>query len=430
MPEKSERSFDIIVWGATGFTGKLVVEYLASHYNNGKPKLKWAMAGRNESKLADCRAEISKRVNVKENSMKILTANIRDNESMDQLVQQTKVMLSTAGPFARIGEPVVAACIRNNCDYCDITGEPTFVRVIIDKYHAQAEAKKIKIVPCCGFDCIPVDIGCSFMVNEMEKKKLIPKELKTVLWKSAGGASGGTINSIAGVLGNSSLRELRQLLSPYYLMPRGSSGEHIEPPSKNVRKASADKVWFSYEPTLKKYIAPFFMQSIDTRIVNRSNAIGGQSEDSWKYGKDFIYSEGMAVSNLFLAAAITLATHIFALLMYGTLTRSLLSLFLPQSGDGPNKKSREEGYFYFKSVAKGLDPETGNIHTITGLFSAPNGDGGYKQTSAMVSQAAISLALDQNTDRYGVLTPSTAFDLQAFMNRLKKSPGISFDVEK
>lgn len=430
MSSAGNRKYHIVVWGATGFTGSLCCDYIAARYTALKKPLKWAIAGRTETKLIELRSAICLKNKISESAVDVIVADIRNASSLDAMAAQTKVILSTAGPFARIGEPIVDACVRNGCNYVDITGEPQFVRKVIDKHHAAATAKNLKIVPCCGFDCIPVDLGCSVMVKEMKMRDLVPKEVKTTLTKMQGGASGGTISSIATAVASSTLRDLRELMNPYYLLPRSSTGQPMEPSSKATSSAAADKMWFRYDPVIGQYCAPFFMQSIDTRVVNRSNAIGGADSENWKYGQDFIYSEDMASPNFIVALLTTLISHIGMLLMYGNLTRALLLAFLPKPGEGPSKKDREEGFFFFRSHGKGLDPKTGIVHSIVGRFNGPNGDGGYKQTSAMVAEAAICLATDNpSPDVHGVLTPSTAFG-QILIDRLKVSPGITFEIDK
>jgi short subunit dehydrogenase-like uncharacterized protein len=442
----AKRPYDVVLWGSTGYTGRLCAEYLARQYTaaaktGSKHALNWAIAGRSLARLEEVRLNICVKLKLKTNSIHILVADIGDAASMDAMAAQTKVIISAAGPFARVGMPVVDACVRNGCDYCDITGEPNYVRKVIDKHHDAAQKKKLKLVPCCGFDCIPVDIGCSFMVGEMRRRGWVPREVKTTLRESQGGASGGTLLSLAGVLASSGLRELRQLLSPYYLMPRASGGDPIEPPSREVRAAAGDKIWFHYDPALKKWCVPFVMQSIDCRVVNRSNAIGGSDDDNWKYGKDFVYTEDMAMPNFVVALSVTIISHLFTILMYGNLTRAMIMYFLPKSGEGPSEIDRKEGFFFFHSEGKGLDPQTGDVHSLVGRFNGPNGDGGYQQTSAMLAEAGVCLALDREdttahsstpapapAELYGVLTPSTAFGT-SFVDRLRESPGIIFELE-
>lgn len=426
----SDRLYHVVLWGGTGFTGRLCCEHFAEKYTAKNKLLRWAIAGRSRAKVEEQRDLICSKYKLNKKSIGVVIAEIRDSKSLDEMCASTAVLLSTAGPFARIGEPVVAACVRNSCNYVDITGEPQFVRTIIDKYQDAAVAKKLKIVPCCGFDCIPVDLGCSVMVKEMQSRGWVPKEVKTTLTKMKGGASGGTIASIANLLATSTLRQMREALNPYYLCPRDTTGEPVQP-SALVARAAADKYWFHYDPVIKKYCVPFFMQSIDTRVVNRSNAIGGPDKDNWKYGKEFIYSEDMATPNIIFAFFTTIISHLGLCLLYGNLTRALLMMFLPQPGEGPTEKAREDGFFFFTSQGKGLDPQTGKMFSIVGRFNGPNGDGGYKQTSAMVAESAVCLALDKRgvPEQFGILTASTAFG-DAIIERLKDSPGISFEIDK
>ena len=255
LPAVAKKPYDLILWGATGFTGSLCARYLSVNYGE---KLKIAIAGRNEDKL--------KALNVSNvgmilgnilfllsilyphcyTSIDILTADLNDPSSLDKMTGQTTVLISTAGPFAKIGTtlediiyflfyvwrencilyraqptlfaclffkwtvgmPIVDACVRTSTNYVDITGEPQYVRKVIDSHHAEATSKGIKLVPCCGFDCIPSDLGCQMMVEEMKNRNLQPKEVRLLVDKALGGASGGTIASVLNIIESSSLTQL------------------------------------------------------------------------------------------------------------------------------------------------------------------------------------------------------------------------------
>ena len=425
----AKRAFDVILYGASGFTGKLCVEYMAKQ--SSTKGIRWAIAGRNGTKLEEVKADVAKKLNLSPESVAaipVITASSDDLDSLKEMAKQATVVLSTAGPFAKIGTPVVDACVDSGTNYVDITGESVFVRNIIDTYHDVAVEKKLKIIPCCGFDCTPVDMGCDLLVETMKNKNLEPKEVRQVLIKMKGGASGGTIDSVLNMFDSYSLEELKKTGNPFYLNPRLSDGTIDQSREKQTRIHSADRKSAMYDSVLKKWCVPFIMQAIDTRVINRSNAIG--KPDGWKYGKEFIYTEGVGASSA-MAARITAAMMpIVGTLLYFKFTRPLIRYFLPKSGEGPTEKQRETGMFYFKSWGRGVDKD-GNEHIVNGKVLAPNGDGGYKQTSIMVCESAMSLAMDHQLEDcpqlYGVLTPSTGLG-KPYRRRLEVNPGISFEA--
>jgi short subunit dehydrogenase-like uncharacterized protein len=383
--------------------------------------LKWAIAGRSRAKLDIIVQEILESSKLAQGSIDVIEADLNDRASLVRMTSSTRVMISTAGPFAKIGTPIVDACCRSGTNYVDITGEPQWVRTLIDGYHDIAKEKKIKIVPCCGFDCIPVDMGCKVMVDGMLQRGLSPREVRSVVTKMKGGASGGTIASVFNLFESCSLTELVPTLNPFYLSPRDAFNKLDQPASAQVRFAASDRFLPFYDAGAGRWCMPFVMQSIDTRVVNRSNALSG-----WRYGRDFIYSEGMAVP-MIAALASALITPLFGALMLFSLTRNLLKRMLPQPGEGPSEEERETGYFHFKLWGRGVGAD-GKEVTVLGKIDAPDGDCGYKQTAVMVCEAAVCLAMDNSPQCYGILTPSTALG-DALLLRLDAS-NIKISVDK
>jgi short subunit dehydrogenase-like uncharacterized protein len=210
-------------------------------------------------------------------------------------------------------------------------------------------------------------MGCYVVVSEMKRRNILPDKVQTTLLDMEGGASGGTINSIINQLDSCSLLELIGLLNPYYLSPRNEEGKRDEPSSK-IKRAAGDRLLPYYDSTLKKWCSPFFMQAIDTRIVNRSNAL-----KNWQYGKNFVYKEGMVMPNMLTAVLASLAVPLVGVLLYFRITRFFIKLFLPKSGEGPSKQSRENGYFYFQVDGTGHDGESGEIKKVSVKIDAPNG---------------------------------------------------------
>jgi len=227
------------------------------------------------------------------------------------------------------------------------------------------------------------------------------------------------------MIDSSSLSELVALLNPFYLSPRDEKGKLQEPGSK-TKFACGDRSTPYYDSLLKKWCAPFVMQAIDTRVVNRSNAVM-----NWQYGQNFIYNESVVVPNAILAVLTSLAFPVVGVLMYFRVTRFFIQLFLPKSGEGPSQSQRENGCFSFHINGTGHNADTGEVQSVCARINAPNGDGGYKQTSRMVCEAGICIArMEKEKDGvYGVLTPSTALGTP-YLHRLRDSPGITFPIEE
>lgn len=334
--------------------------------------------------------------------------------------------MSTAGPFAKIGTPIVEACVKASTNYVDITGESTWIREIIDKYHSTAEKNKIKIIPCCGFDCIPVDVGTRFLVDSMLQKEIKPVEVRMILTNSKGDASGGTIASILNMFESSTIKTLLASLNPFFLCPRLPSTNEIDQPSSIIVSKCSDKMIFDYDSIFSFWCMPFVMQAIDTRVVHRSNALS-----KFKYGRNFIYSERMKAP--FIVGLIsTLVTPLVTTLLFFSVTRNILKLFLPSPGEGPSEVVRETGRFHFQMWGKGTNNNGENV-IVKARIDAPDGDPGYKQTAVMITEAAVSLAIlssqpqQSNDEIYGILTPSTGLG-NTLLKRLEDA-NIKFKVD-
>ena len=259
-----EKDIDIIVYGATGFTGKLCVEYLASKERSTK----WAIAGRNQEKLKTVADELCPEV-------EILIADSEDEDALDQLTQRARVVLSTAGPFHRYGSKLVASCVKNNTHYVDITGENFWVKGLIDKHHDEASKKGVRIIPSCGYDSIPSDLGSLHCVQSMNK----PIKRIEAFHTMKGEASGGTLETMF------SLADLdlgKSLFDPFLLNPEGTVSEE-------QRKQSKDKTGVLEQDAINGWSGPFIMAAANTRVVRRSAALHEQKGE--QYGQDFTYQE-------------------------------------------------------------------------------------------------------------------------------------------
>lgn len=404
----SKREFDIIVWGASGFTGRLVAEYLFKNYgvNNG---LNWAMAGRNQEKLEKVRTEVA------DETVPMVIADSNDMDSLHAMTNRATVICTTVGPYAKYGTKLVESCIKNQTHYCDLAGEVQWMRRMIDQHHDAAKVNGTKIVHTCGFDSIPSDMGVYFVQQEAIKRtgKPAPKiEMRVKAMK--GGMSGGTYASMSEmkVEAEKDKSIYGILADPYGLNPKG---ERSGPDGKDLMKVV-------YDETAKSWIFPFVMAGINTRVVRRSNALAG-----YPYGKDFQYDEAMLSGDGLGGRMKGLATAgVMGVVMMakpGSLLKKGVDALLPEPGEGPNKKERENGFYNLifnttladGSLAKGR---------VTGDM-----DPGYGSTSKMLAECAICLAVDELPEVSGMLTPAVAMG-DALLKRLADNAGLTFSYKE
>jgi len=386
-----DRELDVVVFGATGFVGRLVAGYLAGHVAGG---VRIGLAGRSERRLAGVRAGLGAAAS----AWPLLVADSADPVSLGALARAARVVVTTVGPYRARGLGLVQACAGAGTDYADLTGEVLFIRDSIDRCHDVAAGTGARVVHCCGFDSVPSDLGV-LMLHQAARADGAGDLLDTTLVVRAlrGGVSGGTLASMMGQqdeVGASA--ERRRLVSdPYALSPDRAA----EPDLGDER----DLDWIRYDGELRIWVGPFAMAGINTRVVRRSNALQG-----WAYGRRFRYREATGfgagpAAPVLAAAASTALKAAEAGLSFGP-SRALLSQLLPAPGQGPGEKTRRTGYFRIQ------------IHTRTsagvrylGMVEA-QGDPGYAATSVMLGETALCLALDKDQlpDRAGVLTPATA----------------------
>ena len=401
----AQKKLDLVIWGATGFTGQLVCEYIANSYNS--KDLNWTIAGRNEEKLL----KLKNRLNI-ENS--ILIGNSNDKSSLEKICGKTKVICSAVGPYALFGTNLIHACIKMKTNYCDISGETQWIRKIIDTFHEKAKKQKIKIVNSCGFDSIPSDMGVYFCQSNYYKENgEYANEINMRVAGTRGGFSGGTYNSLTNVIHEASLnKSVRKILNnPYGLNP---INEQSGPDKKDLKSVE-------YDNEAKSWIAPFVMAGINTKIVRRSNALL-----NYKYGKSFLYSEAVLVGKGILGKIIGYLSLIPILMVIqkkGSIIKRIVDLFFPKAGEGPSKKQRENGFFRLKFYLSNSGKKY--IAKVTGDM-----DPGYGSTSKMLAECAICLALDNPlNENYGVITPSVAFEGN-ILERLQNNAGLEFSMKK
>ena len=409
--ESSDRDFDVIVWGATGFTGRLVAEYLALTYGVGR-QLRWAIAGRSADKLASIASMVSES---QTEELPQLLADINDPDSIDQLVQKTRVICTTVGPYALYGSVMVEACVKHGTHCCDLTGETPWMRKMIDQHQTAAESSGAKIVHTCGFDSIPSDIGVYFLQQCMREKYLAQAaEIKYRVVSSAGGVSGGTVASMMNMMDEAKTDKsiFETLQDPYALnplnQPRGPDGN--------------DQMGTVYDHDFRQWSGPFMMAGINTRVVRRSNALLNYS-----YGREFRYSEailtGSGPGGYIRALLVALGTGLMGLLAALGPTRALLKKMLPAPGEGPSEQARNMGHFNIELLGKHALDESKNIRiSVTG-----DKDPGYGATSKMLAESAVCLAMDSLTEGGGFLTPASAMGDQ-LVKRLQQKAGMGFHI--
>ena len=403
------RTYDVVVWGASGFTGRLVVEYLAANYPQGG-ELRWAAAGRNAEKLARVLNDVAG----PDHGIPILIADSDDSASLRSMVTASKAILTTVGPYALYGSALVEACAENGTHYCDLSGEPQWMRKMIDRYQSLAEASGARIVHSCGFDSIPSDLGVWFMQREAQRiYGETCNRIRMLVRVMKGGASGGTIASMTQAMDEARADRAvaRILVDSYALNPEGDRQGPDE----------RDQTGVVYDDDAAAWTAPFVMAGINTKIVRRSNALTG-----YPYGRDFRYSEavmtGPGPAGWTRATMMTAGLGAFMLANSFSTTRSMLvSRLVPKPGDGPSRRERENGFF--KLLFFGRFPDGKSIRTtVTG-----DRDPGYGSTSKMLGESAVCLARDSLMVGGGFWTPSSAMG-EALFERLVSKAGLTFEI--
>lgn len=402
------REFDVIIWGASGFTGRLVAEYYLTNYPDAS-EMKWAMAGRNESKLNQVRSSLGA------DHIPLIIAESHDRVSLDKMVARTKVICTTVGPYSKYGNELVASCIAQKTDYCDLAGEVQWMRRIIDKHHEDAKASGTRIVHTCGFDSVPSDMGVFFFQNEIKKRTgAYATHIKCRVKAMKGGMSGGTYASLENVMIEAEKDKsiFKVLGNPYGLNPKGSP--------KGLDKKDLSRVVFDKD--INSWLAPFVMAMINTKVVRRSHALLGMP-----YGVDFRYDEAMmtgkGIAGRAKATAILAALGALMAGKPGSLWKKVVSKFLPDPGEGPSEKERENGYFNIALFGK-----TKEGSWVRGKVTGDR-DPGYGSTSKMLGEAAVCLARDKDNcpDVSGILTPAVAL-AEPYLDRLQNKAGLSFEM--
>lgn len=385
------REFDVIVYGATGYTGRLVAEYLAKNYTGD---LRWAMAGRSAEKLAAVRDEIGAPADTP-----FVVADADDPQSVADMVARTKCVATTVGPYQLYGEPLVAACAAAGTDYVDLCGEPAWMRQMIDAYGDQAKESGARIVFSCGFDSIPFDLGVWFTQQAAQDTLGAPStRIKGRVRAMQGTFSGGTAASLKATMAAAAKDPaiIQLLMNPFSLTP-GFAG--TEQPAGNA---------VDFEADLDSWVAPFIMAAINTRNVHRTNFLLGHP-----YGEGFVYDEMVLTGP---GAGGEAAANAVA----GD--NSLGGEGGPKPGEGPSKEEREAGFYDVLFVAESDDGQ----RVTTGVTG--DKDPGYGSTCKMIAESAICLVRDVADAPGGILTPGAVM-AAPLLKRLEANAGLTFKRE-
>lgn len=376
--------YDIILYGATGFTGRRAVAYFQEF---APVSVRWAIAGRDEQKLLDLKVELGLKVDA-------LIADALNANDIDILVQQTEVILTTAGPYSLYGSNIVAACAKYGIHYVDITGESPWVRDMLDLHGSTARKMGAKIIPFCGFDSIPADLGIWVLqkyMRETWQSELV--EANGYYTMSGGGLNGGTLLSALNMFKNN---ETNRIGNPKLLLKDLAFRDFIP----KIKRG-----WLNhYAKDIQRWVYPFMMAEINTKVVYRS--IGLAAEHGLKHPQKFLYQEYHAINkrlSSFLAAS---GMASFGALGQLAIVRKLIEKLGPKSGDGPSEDNIKNGFFKLKIIGK---DEKGNRAAMTLQYQ---GDAGNKATTCFLCECALALVLDKTRlPKYsGFLTPTIAFD--------------------
>ena len=388
----NSKDFDFVIYGATGFTGKLVVEYTLYKYLNVED-LSWAIAGRNVEKLESLKLELGL-----PSEIEIIEVDSEDQASIDKLVQRTKCVLTTVGPYQLYGDKIVKTCIESGTDYLDLCGEVWWMNKIISEYSNQAKDSGSRVIFSCGFDSIPFDLGVMFVQEEtMSKFKKYAPSVRGRVRVMDGEFSGGTAASMKATMGalKTNPELLNTLINPYALC-EGFQGPQQEDDSKP-----------KYDEELEMWVAPFFMAPINTKNIHRSNKLMNHI-----YGENFLYNEmwisgagdeGKAVADMIASA------------------NPIGGKDAPKPGEGPSREKRENGSYDILFCAD-IDGD------VVKASVAGDMDPGYGSTSKMITESAVCLLKDANELEGGIYTSASSLGAK-LIKRLEDNAGLTFKVE-
>ena len=405
--------FDIVIFGATSFVGQIMTRYMFAQFAV-QGELTWAIAGRSQNKLNELKLSLGTAAE----TLDVLVADAADEDSLRLLCASTKVVVSTVGPYALYGEPLVKTCVTLGTDYCDLTGEVQWIAKMLERYEDAAKISGARIVNSCGFDSIPSDLGVYFLQQQTKQQfGETCSSIKMRVKKMKGTASGGTVASMTNIFkevaSNPALRKV--LANPYAICPP----DH----GNSVRQDSMNRP--QYDNDFDSWVAPFVMAVVNTRIVHRSNALvaGGYSQH-FEYNEAMLTGKGLKGSGI--AAGVGLGLGGFAMAAVIPPTRWAMEKFiLPKPGEGPSLDAQEKGFYDLRFYGK-----TDSGHEIRCKVTGDQ-DPGYGSTGKMLAQAAACLVQDINKDKVqgGFWTPASIFGT-ALISRLENDAGLTFELMK
>jgi len=418
-----QRTYDVVLWGATGFTGQLVAEHLADRYTED---LDWAIAGRDRERLATVREALAG-IDHSLESLDILTGDAFDRDSLDDITRQTTVVCSTVGPYAEYGSDLVAACVDQRTHYCDLAGEVHWMQQTIDEHHERARERGVSIVHGCGVDSIPSDIGVLLLQDYAQAEFGVPcSRVRTYvtspsfdLSKMTDAFSGGTIASLSGMYAARAKdpQARRAIDNPYSLAPAGERTG----PDGGVQARPA------YDALTDQWTAPFIMATINEKVVRRTNAVL-----DYQWGRDFQYGEatptGDGVAGAVVALGKVAGLGAFAGIMsVGPLRRLVAEHFLPGPGEGPTRETIETSFFTVQLVGTGEAPDSEETFTVEATVTSDR-DPGYGSSARILAESVMCLANGETDTQLegGVLTPASGIGLLV-VDRLETC-GMTFGV--
>ncbi|OUR67086.1 saccharopine dehydrogenase [Bermanella sp. 47_1433_sub80_T6] len=404
----TSNQYDIVIFGATSFVGQILTGYMMQQYGVDGD-IKWAIAGRSEQKINELKDKFQAQ------AINHILADAGDESQLENMVKQARVLVSTVGPYALYGEPLVKVCVNSGTDYCDLTGEIQWYKRMVDRYEATAKKTGARIVHCSGFDSLPSDLGVWFTQNKAQQAfGQMCQQVKLRVAKIKGGASGGTVASMVNIAKEAAkdpaLR--KELQNPYSVCP---SDHGFKTRQDNINGAVFDE-------DFNAWVGPFVMAAVNTRVVHRSNALLNNA-----YGDDFKYDEGMLMGKdkKGKGRARNMAWGLTAFMILAAIkpTRWVLEKFiLPKPGQGPSADEQLNGMFDMRFVGKTSDGKT--IKTrVTG-----DRDPGYGSTAKMLGQAAVCLSkIEKEEKDGGFWTPASIYG-DDLVDRLIQHSGLTFEV--
>lgn len=409
MTDSAETTYDLVVFGATSFVGQILTHYLFDAYGVAG-EVKWAIAGRSEAKLDELKSGLG----ADASALPVILADANDHLALKAMCEQTRVIISTVGPYALFGEPLVKACVETGTDYCDLTGEVQWIRRMVERYEDQAKASGARIIHCCGFDSIPSDMGVWFLQQQAEKTFGEPcQDVRMRVKVAKGGISGGTVASMMNVAKEAAAdpKLRKELANPFSICPPEHRSKTRQPSLKGAE----------FDKTFDVWLAPFVMGAINTRVVHRSNAMQGA-----RYGKEFTYDEAMmagrGTKGRLTAYGITAALASFFTASAIKPTRWVVEKFVPQAGEGPSPEAQKSGFYDLRFVGRTQDGKT-MITKVTG-----DADPGYGSTSKMLGEAGMCLAFDIPADQPGGFWTPASLLGSKLMERLTTKAGLTFEL--